>query len=103
MDRNELAAAWESLKALPFPSSPQDHDLGDWLMDLLEVDGFYAGIAQSLVGGGRSPVMPRPDELVELAESLEHQRVALPEDEDILRQCHSYFAALERLHAVLLS
>ena len=32
-------------------------------MDLLEVDGFYAGIASTVIGRGRIDRLPNPDEI----------------------------------------
>lgn len=103
MDRAELDRVWAAFSDLQFPESPQDPDLGEWIMELLEIDGFYAGIATTVLGGGRSAFNPRPDELTELGERLDKLRVATPDDETILGQCRTYFAVLKRLHEVLLS
>jgi hypothetical protein len=51
-----------------FPQSPVDPDLGDWIMDLLEADTYYAGLAQSALAG--TPFnRPPEDSLAELADT----------------------------------
>ena len=102
MDRQAVSAALEALRGLAFPSSPEDPDLGDWIMDLLEADTYYAGTATSAVAGAPFNRPPR-DGLDELADWLNELRVASPEDEVILDQCRSYFVALQALHEVLQS
>jgi hypothetical protein len=97
MDRQAVQDAAAALRELPFPPSPDDPDLGDWIMDLLEADTYYAGLAQSALSGAR---FERPPErsLVELAVWLDELRVATPGDEAILEGWRAYFAALSALH-----
>lgn len=102
MDRQAVSTTLEALRGLSFPSSPEDPDLGDWIMDLLEADTYYAGTAASAVAGA-SFSRPSRDGLDELAEWLNELRVASPDDEVILDQCHSYFVALKALHEALQS
>lgn len=103
MDRTQLVSAWDAVRELPFPSAPQDQDLADWLFDLLEADRYYGGIATSAIADERSSLLPRADELEELADRLEHLRVSTPNDRTILQHCHAYLRALLRLHEVMLS
>lgn len=100
VDREAVSRALEDLKASSFPPSPEDPDLGDWIMELLEIDGHYAGLATTVDGSGRA-TPPTAHELDDLRDWLGHVRVATPGDEEILAQCRSYFGALERLHAAL--
>lgn len=102
MYRQALQDAAATLRDLPFPPSPVDPDLGDWIMDLLEADTYYAGLAQSALAG---VPFDRPPEnsLVELAEWLDELRVPTSSDEAILDSCRTYFAALSALHEALRS
>lgn len=102
MDRRALQDAAATLLGLPFPPSPVDPDLGDWIMDLFEADTYYAGLAQSAL---TCAPFSRPPEhsLTELAVWLEELRVSTPDDEAILDSCRAYFAALTALHEALRS
>lgn len=98
---SELVSAWEALEPLPFPPHPQDDDLSNWLFDLLEADGFYAGVVSSVLSGA-SPSLPRENELSHLSLRLANLQVADPGDEKILEQCRTYFRAMERVHRALM-
>jgi hypothetical protein len=102
MNRESVSTALQELRCLAFPKPPSDPDLGDWIMDLLEADSYYAGTATAVVSGAPFTRPPR-DGLDELAEWLSELRVASPEDQAILDDCHTYFAALQRLHEALQS
>lgn len=102
VDRDAVSRALEALKAASFPRSPEDPDLGEWIMELLEIDGHYAGLAMTVVGSGRV-TPPAAHELDDLRSWLDDVRVATPGDEEVLAQCRSYFRVLERLHAALRS
>jgi len=52
VDRKKLVQAFESLKALPLPPTPDSGELDEWRADLIEMDGFYAGVASTVLGGG---------------------------------------------------
>jgi hypothetical protein len=97
MDRQALQDALTRLRDLPFPPSPVDSDLGDWIMDLLEADTYYVGLAQSALGDAPFN-RPPEDGLAELSEWLNDLRVPRPGDEAILDACRSYFAALSAVH-----
>lgn len=102
MDRQAVSQAFDRMRNLAFPVSPADPDLGDWIMDLLEADTYYAGIATSVLAGASFSRPPRAG-LDELAEWLSELRVASPEDQSILDHCRDYFAALRALHEALQS
>lgn len=102
MDRQAIEDAAATLRDLPFPQPPVDPDLGDWIMDLLEADTYYAGLAQSALAG--APFSRPPESsLSELADWLDELRVPTPGDEEILDGCRTYFAALSALHEALRS
>ncbi len=102
MDHQTVSDALDRLRDLSFPVSPIDPDLGDWIMDLLEADAYYAGTATSVVAGAPFTKPPR-DGLDELTAWLHELRVASPDDQLILDQCHTYLAALQYLHRALQS
>ena len=102
MDRQAIQRAITSLAALPFPLSPDDSDLGDWIVDLLEADTHYAGLAQSALAGAAF-VHPPERDLNELAEWLEEIRVPTSSDQEILDACRTYFTALSAVHTALRS
>jgi hypothetical protein len=103
MDRKIVESALDDLRSHVFPSPPEDPDLADWIMELLELDGFYAGIATSVVTGSSPPALPKRDELDSLRAWLKELRAATEEDESILEHCRRYFQVLERLHDSLLT
>lgn len=103
MDRKLVESAFDDLRLLAFPHPPEDPDLADWILELLELDGFYAGLATSVLGGSSRVAMPRRDELDSLRTWLGELRVATDEDESILEHCRRYLHVLERLHDSLLA
>ena len=102
MELQEVRSAFKLLERLQFPPPPNDLELGDWIMDLLELDGFYAGVATSLLAGNAPSHRPEKHELEDLKTSLENLRVIGEEDILILAQCRNYFQALARLHNALI-
>ena len=44
-------------RRLPFPKPGGSEELADWITDLAEVDGYYAGLIESaLAGGSKGPL-----------------------------------------------
>ena len=43
--------AYEKLAELPFPKAVKNDDFMEWISDLAELDGYYAGMAISLLEG----------------------------------------------------
>ncbi|GAB3624997.1 hypothetical protein GCM10027418_30840 [Mariniluteicoccus endophyticus] len=102
MDIQRIEKTAAKLDRLPFPRPPVDDSLADWIMDLLDADGYYAGLAQSALYGGR--VRRPPDGgLSDLRERLSHLVAHTSEDEKILDDCRIYFSALEDLEQALRS
>ena len=102
MDRDILQQAAAAFVALPFPRSPVDPDLGDWIMDLLEADTYYAGLTDGALSGVAVDPPPESD-LAELSRRLAEIRVAGPNDQEILDACRTYLSALSALHRSLRS
>ena len=90
-----LQAALKHLKRLPFPEFGEGDELADCQADLSELDGHIAGIAASLLGGGRADVHGLPEQLAELRQRLQSISNVPPADRDIAVQCRDYLDALE--------
>lgn len=93
-----LRGAFDRLRKTSFPDHPHDLDLAGWVLDLAEADAYVAGLADTVLAGGR-PVGPVAG-LEDLKSRLTELR-AVGEDEEILAQCVRYFAALRDVHAAL--
>jgi hypothetical protein len=53
----------EQHRALSFPAHADSDELDSWLLDLLDTDAYYVGLASSLLAGARPVRMPSVDEL----------------------------------------
>lgn len=98
--KNKLKSAYKVLSELPFPEFPDDDALSDWLADLVEMDAFYAGLAQSVLSGHAVEY-----DLHEL-DSF-HQRLATitglqDKDKKIYEHCCQYLSALDAVRKALL-
>jgi hypothetical protein len=91
-----LEQAFASLKSTAFPRHPADMDLADWILELAEIDGHYAGMATTVLATGRADPI-RSEELEALQIWLDQLRVADEEDTEILKDCHTYLARLFRV------
>jgi hypothetical protein len=49
--RNELSKEYESFKELPFPEPPESDELYDIFSELVEYDGYVAGLISSFLKG----------------------------------------------------
>jgi len=92
-----LASAFERLKTLPFPEFAESDELADWQADLSELDGHVAGIATTILAGGKADVTTIPDHVGELRERLETMADIPPEDCELMVQSKQYFNALEEV------
>ena len=91
MDTNSIL---EKHKATKLPSFPHDDDFADWFEELIELDGYYYGLATSILGGDIKPYD------VHLFQDLSHRLISfknIEEDEDIYIECEEYFNSLESI------
>lgn len=92
-----LASAFERLKELPFPAFAENDELADWQADLCEFDGHVAGIAITILAGGKADVTAIPERIDELRQRLETMADVPPEDRDIVIRSQQYLTALEEV------
>ena len=96
----DLSAAFERLKNLPFPEAGESDDLDDWISELAEVDGYVAGLAVSVLGGDTT--RERPETVLEsMRQQLEAIEDVTKEDRTLKQQCSTYLSALEVVAGLL--
>ncbi|MGD7789403.1 hypothetical protein ACQCX2_13895 [Propionibacteriaceae bacterium Y1700] len=97
-----LATAWAQFQDLPFPDHADGDQLEDWLFDLLESDGFYAGLATTALAGGQ-PTFPVPDDdITDLINGLNGVVVEGDHDRRLREYCMRYVIALAEVKAALI-
>ncbi len=97
-----LNESFEYLQKLPFPDHPDSDALAEWIVDLAEADAYFAGVAQSVLGGAN----PRAFHLAgtdRLRAALKNIRVGSAADQAIFSQCERYLEALECVREALLA
>ncbi|GIW99631.1 MAG: hypothetical protein KatS3mg111_2964 [Pirellulaceae bacterium] len=92
-----LASAFERLKKLPFPEFAESDELADWQADLSEFDGHVAGIATTILAGGKADLTTIPGHVDELRQRLQTMGDIAPEDREIMLQSKQYLNALEEV------
>lgn len=98
MEHSTLQKSFDAFVCLPFPKGSEDEALTDWIAELAELDGFYAGIATSLLQGRKVKIkeFPKLDGLFKELEKLhQHSRINAHQ----YHAFHLYLTALENLAA----
>jgi hypothetical protein len=95
---NKLQSLFEMHKGLTFPEFPQDDRFSEWVENLIEVDGYYAGIVSSAIKGkyvriNLGPLQNLKDELP-LFKDIE-------EDDRIYQNSIKYLSSLENILRLL--
>lgn len=98
--RDKLLSAYKALKELSFPEFPGDDALSDWLADLIEMDAFYAGLAQSVLSG--YAVEYDLHELDSFYQRLAEITNLQNKDKRIYEHCCQYLRALDAVRNALL-
>ena len=98
--RQDLSAAFDRLKSLPFPEGGNGDDLDDWISDLAEVDGYVAGLAVSVLGGDTTQERPKKV-LKSMRWRLEALEGVTEEDRTLKQTCSVYLSALEAVAELL--
>lgn len=99
MDRRTLATAYEALKAVPFPPSPDSGELAEWRADLAEMDGYYAGIASTVLNHGS--VAHDLVDLDTLVATLRSIQPRTKTDERSYEACRDYLGRLQEVRDAL--
>ena len=84
----------EKHKETKLPSFPNDDDFAEWVEELIDMDGYYYGLATSILGGDIKPYD------VQLFQDLKHRLYNfknLDDDEDIYIECEKYLNSLETI------
>jgi hypothetical protein len=95
-----LERAFEALVAVPFPEHPDSDELDDAMMPLLELDAYYAGLADSTINGSRARHHPL-HELRRLREALARAPVSGERDARIQARALERVELLERVRTEL--
>ncbi len=88
--------AMEAHMKLGFPDFPEDDDFSDWMGELAELDGYYAGLATSNMGSSR-PKKISKDQLFEHADRLAQFSSLEAEDRDIFLAAEAYIQSLSKM------
>lgn len=92
-----LNTAFDKLKATAFPGYAESDDLADWISDLAEFDGYVAGIASTIIGGGRVSIDKLHRELDEMKIRLSAIDEFPEDDQLVYDSCTKYMQALEEV------
>ncbi len=84
----------EKHKKAKFPSFPDDDDFAVWVEELIELDGYYYGLALSLINGEKK----RYDitAFFDLKKRLSNFKT-LEDDQNIYQACEQYLDSLEKI------
>ena len=97
--KNAIKIQLDALMALPFPENANGLP-ENWFSDLVEVDGYYAGLASSVLAGKPDVFVKNIDDILEL--KLRLIRVSPAMDRDAVAKYKDYIDVLEKLAALLL-
>lgn len=97
MDQSMLKQLYEQFLLLSFPHADnQEEVLTDWVGELAEIDGYYAGLAETLIRN--KPVqIKNPPSLDSLFKRLNTLRDQSKISEGQYRECEQYLLALDKL------
>jgi hypothetical protein len=101
MAHDQLAAAFARLKELPLPSPPDSDELASWRAELIQMDAFYAGIASTLLSGGR--LEHYPEDLDTLEATLRSIQPRTELDRTSLDEARGYVAQLRRVREAVMA
>jgi hypothetical protein len=81
-------------KELRIPEFPEDDSFAEWVEELIETDGYYIGLATSLVNKERVSI--NYEHLEKLKQNLIEFNT-LSEEKGIIKQCTKYLKSLEEI------
>lgn len=96
MDKSVLKHLYEEFLQLPFPQGSNHKDLTDWVSELAEMDGFYAGLAVTLIMDKSIKIKEFPS-LDSLFARLKKLKQCSTISENHYQEYEHYLWALERL------
>jgi len=98
-----LANAFDRLRKMPFPKFAENDELSDWQTYLIELDGYVAGIATTVLSGGTSDFTVDTAHIHKLRRQLEAIHDIPTEDQGIFLECKHYLTALEEVAQCLVA
>ncbi|MDD4869890.1 MAG: hypothetical protein PHR77_04960 [Kiritimatiellae bacterium] len=99
-DMNLIHKEYEKFNQLTFPEKPQDIRLLDWILDLAEMDGYYSGIAETVLASHRMEKIEAKGLNEKMAE-LDTFDLKEEKDKKILNECQIYIRGLISLVSAL--
>lgn len=101
MDIISLQKLLKTHQNLPFPTINNNEELADWITDLAEADGYYVGLAVSLIAGKSIKRIPSSTHLQQMRKRLEKLKESEHIDGKLFKQCLNYLLSLEKLAKAL--
>ena len=95
--KTPLEDTFERLKECPFPEFAEDDALADWQADLGEWDAHVAGIASTILSGGKWDATGLTKHIDQFRRRLETIGEIGPEDQQILLACLDYLSLIEEV------
>jgi hypothetical protein len=96
MDQSKLKQLYSKFLLLPFPLSEGHKKAADWIAELAEVDGYYAGLAESLIMNKSVEVQELPS-LKSLSHGLKKLKHEPGISDERYREYKLYLSSLEKL------
>lgn len=85
-------------KEVKFPSFPDNDDFANWVEELTDLDGYYYGLAASILEGEKKPY--DANLIQEMKQRLFKFR-NLDDDKEVYRECEEYLNSLETIVKLL--
>lgn len=96
MNKSKLKQTYSKFLLLPFPLSEGHKKAAEWIAELAEVDGYYAGLAESLIMDKPVEVKEFPS-LTSLSNGLEKLQHEPGISEDHYQEYKLYLSSLKKL------
>lgn len=88
----------EKHRSAKFPSFPENDDFADWVEELTDLDGYYYGLATSLLAGEKKRY--NVNLFKEIKQKLYKFRY-LEDDKEVYRECEEYLSSLENIVKII--
>ena len=94
---DNLQVNFEELKKTPLPDFPENDFFDDWIIKLIELDAYIAGIASSRLEGDKQEYPDLNKNFKKLKKSLEEIQIGSDSDRAAYKSCADYLHKLERV------
>jgi len=103
-ERMKLKKLYETLRESPLPRFSPHDELSNWIEDLIEIDGHYAGLSLSAIEGEKIAKNNLCD-LIKLRNSLDliklNNKDNSKENLRIIRSCYDYLDIIQSIDFML--